>query len=142
MKQAPKAWYAHIDSYLVKLWFTRSNVNPNLYFKVVQGIPLISILYVDALFLTRSELVMIKCERELASEFEMKDLGLMQYFLGLEVWQRFGEIFLSQRKYVVKLLERFKMKECKSFPTPMENNLKKIGGEATGPDLENPSKYR
>lgn len=77
MKQAPRAWYACIDSYLVKLGFTRSNVDPNLYFKVVQGMLLILVLYVDDLFLTGSDPLMIKCKRELASKFKMKDLGLM-----------------------------------------------------------------
>ena len=54
-------------------------------------------------------MVLLQCQRELTSVFEMKDFGLMHYFLGLEVWQRPGEIFLSQAKYVVKLLEIFGM---------------------------------
>ena len=94
-----------MDSYLMKLGFTRSNVDPNLYFKVVQGKTLSLVLYVDKLFLTGAEPLIHQCKRELAAEFEMKDLGLMHYFLGLEVWQNPGEIFLSQGKYIVKLLE-------------------------------------
>ena len=74
-----------IDSYLMKLGFTRSNADPNLYFKVVQGKPLILVLYVDDLFLTGADHLIHQCKRELAAEFEMKDLGLMHYFLGLEV---------------------------------------------------------
>jgi hypothetical protein len=57
------------------------------------GFPLI--LYVDDPFLTGDEKLTDGCKRELASEFEMKDLGLMHYFLGLEVWQRSDEIFLG-----------------------------------------------
>ena len=72
----------------------------------------------------------------------MKDLALMHYFLGLEVWQRPGEIFLSQGKYVVKLLERFGMVDCKSATSPMELNFKKLCGSAAGPDLGNPSESR
>lgn len=106
MKQAPRAWYTHIDNYLVKFGFTRSYVDPNLYLKLVQGIPLILVLYVDDLFLTGSE-PLLECKREIASEFEMKDLGLMHYFLGLEVRQRPRDIFFSQGNYVVKLLEIF-----------------------------------
>ena len=52
LKQAPKAWYERIDSYLMKLGFTRTNANPNLYFKVDREKPLILVLYVDNLFLT------------------------------------------------------------------------------------------
>eukprot|EP00253_Pinus_taeda_P017331 PITA_17331 len=88
------------------------------------------------------EPLMIECKKELASEFEMKDLGLMHYFLGLEVWQRPGEIFFSQVKYVVKLLERFGMIECKSLATPTEMNFKKLCGEAARLDMANPSEYR
>jgi hypothetical protein len=72
----------------------------------------------------------------------MKDLGLVHYILGLEVWQRPGEIFLSQGKYVVKLLERFGMVHCKSVSTPMELNFKKLSGNAVGPVLENPTEYQ
>ena len=72
----------------------------------------------------------------------MKYLGLMHYFLGLEVWHRPGEIFLSQGKYVVKLFERFGMVECKFVSTPMELNFKKLNGNAAGPVLENPIEYR
>ena len=107
LRQAQKAWYARIDNYLVNFGFTRRNVDPNLYFKVVQGMSLILVLYVDDIFLTGSDPLIIKYKRELASEFEMKDLGLMHYFLGLKVWQRPGEIFLSKGKYVVNFFERF-----------------------------------
>ena len=142
LKQAPRAWYERMDSYLMKLGFTRSNADPNLYFKVVEGKPLILVLYVDDLFLTGDDPLIHQCKRELAAEFEMKDLGLMHYFLGLEVWQRPGEIFLSQGKYIVKLLERFGMVDCKSVSTPMELNFKKLSGSAAGPILANPTEYR
>ena len=58
-----------IYSYLVKMGFIRSNANPNLYFKVLQSMPLILVLYVDDLFLTGSEPLMIECKRKLASKF-------------------------------------------------------------------------
>eukprot|EP00253_Pinus_taeda_P015121 PITA_15121 len=82
-----------------------------------------------------------KCKRELASEFEMKDLELMHYFLGLEVCQKPGEIFISQGKYVVKILKIFGMVDCKPVTTPMELNFKKLCGSATGPKLENAFEY-
>eukprot|EP00253_Pinus_taeda_P025987 PITA_25987 len=98
LKQAPRVWYERIDSYLMKLGFTRSEVDPNLYFKVEDYKPLILVLYVDDLFLT-----------------------------GLEVWQRPGETFLSQGKYVVKILEIFDMVHCKPVTTLIELNFKKAG---------------
>ena len=141
LKQAPKDWYERINSYLMKLGFTRSNADLNLYFKVVKGKALILVLYVDELFLTGADPLIHQCKRELGVEFEMEDLGLMHYFLGLEVWQRPGEIFLSQGKYIVKLLERFVMVDCKSVSTPIELNFKKLSGSAAGPVLANPTEY-
>ena len=99
-------------------------------------------LYVDDLFLTGADPLIHQCKRELVADFQMKDLGLMHYFLGLEVWQRPGEIFLSQGKYIVKLLERFGMVDCKFVSTPMELNFKKLSSSATRPVLAIPTKYR
>ena len=110
LKQAPREWYERIDNYLVKLGFTRSEADPNLYFKVEDEKPLILVLYVDDLFLIGADSLIHKCKRELASEFEMNDQGL-------EVWQKPREIFLSQGKYVVKILERFGMMDCKPVTT-------------------------
>jgi hypothetical protein len=84
------------------------------------GFPLI----LDDLFLTRNKKLITECKRKLATKFEMKDLGMMHYFLGLEVWQKLAEIFLCQGKYVVEILKRFRMMDCKAMPTPMVTNLK------------------
>jgi hypothetical protein len=64
------------------LGFTKSK---NLYFKVMNDGPVIFLLYVDDLFLTREENLITECKKKLASKFDMKDLGLMHYFLGLDV---------------------------------------------------------
>ena len=96
----------------------------------------------DDLFLTGADPLIHKYKRELASEFEMKDLGLMHYFLGLEAWQKPGEIFLSQGKYVVKILERFRMVDYKPVTTPMELDFKKLSGSAAGTVLRNATEYQ
>ena len=94
LKQAPRAWYSRIDAYLQELGFEKSEEDPNLYFIVVGEDPLILLLYVDCLFITRAERLITSCKESLASEFEMTDIGLMHYFLGLEVWQVLVHIFL------------------------------------------------
>ena len=62
-------------------------------------------------------------KRKLATEFEMKDLGMVHYFLGIEVWQIADGISLGQGKYVVEILEIFGMMNCKAMTTPMTLNL-------------------
>jgi hypothetical protein len=89
---------------------------PDSYFDEPRiGCPLI----LDDLFLTGNEKLIIGCKKKLASEFEMKDLGMKHYFLGLEVWKKPDEIFLCQGKYAVEILKRFEM-----LPTSMVTNLK------------------
>ncbi|XP_061358015.1 uncharacterized mitochondrial protein AtMg00810-like [Gastrolobium bilobum] len=76
----------------------------------------------------------------MTKEFEMKDLGLMRYFLGLEVRQDKSGIFVSQEAYAKDILKRFKMIDCNPVSTPMEPGLKlsKYDGE----ERVDPSNYR
>jgi hypothetical protein len=142
LKQAPHAWYARIDGYLMSLGFNKNVADANLYYKVDNGESLFLILYIDDLFLTRAKHLITWCKHELASEFDMKDLGLMYYFLGLEVWQRTDEIFLSQGKYTLEILRRFGTIDCKSMTTPMVANLKKLSESSSDSDLIDPTMYR
>ena len=55
LKQAPRAWYGRIDSFLTNMGFTKSKDDPNLYLKVIDDEPVMLLLYVDDLFLTGNE---------------------------------------------------------------------------------------
>ena len=79
---------------------------------------MILLLYVDDMFLTGEEKLIFDSNRKLTVEFEMKDLDMMHYLLGLEVWQKLGEIMLSQGKYAVEILKRFGMMDCKWIANP------------------------
>jgi hypothetical protein len=104
------------------LGFTKSEADANLYHILVEGKLLIIVLYVDDLILTGDEKLIRSCKEDLAREFEMKDMGLMHYFLGLEVWQGDGELFVSQGKYANEILQRFCMDSCKPMETPLATN--------------------
>eukprot|EP00253_Pinus_taeda_P013275 PITA_13275 len=65
---------------------------------MVEGKPLIIVLYVDDLILTRDDQRIQSCKEDLARGFEMKDMDLMHYFLGMEVWQKYGEVFGVSRQ--------------------------------------------
>ena len=67
LKQAPRAWYGRINSFLMSLGFTKSKVDPNLYFKVMDDEPVILLLYVDDLFLTCNEKKILECKKNLAT---------------------------------------------------------------------------
>ena len=108
----------------MSLGFNKSKADSNLYFKLEGGRPVILLLYVDDVFLTGEDELIANIKIKLAIEFEMKDLGMMHYFLGLEVWQRSDGIFLGQGKHVVEILKMFGMMDCKAIATPMASNLK------------------
>ena len=99
LKKAPHAWYTRIDNYFTRLGFTKSEADVNLYHINVEGKLLIIVLYVDDLILIGDEKLVKSCKEDLEIEIEMKDLGLMHYFLGMEVWQGDEENFVSQGKY-------------------------------------------
>lgn len=83
LKQAPRAWYAIMDAYLLRIGFMKSFSDPNLQIKVVDNELVIILLYVDDLFVTGVECRIQECKKMLAAKFEMNDLGLMHYYLGL-----------------------------------------------------------
>ena len=72
---------------MTSLGFTKSKFDPNLYLKVMDDEPVILLMHVDDIFLIRNEKHIIESKKKLVEEFEMKDLGLICYFLGLKVWQ-------------------------------------------------------
>src|SRR5713226_9154733 len=117
-------WYDRIDSFLSSLGFTKSKADSNLYYKVEDGNPVMLLLYVDDMFVTGMDGLIADTKRKLTAKFEMKDLGMMHYFIGMEVWQSADGIFLGQGKYVVEILKRFGMMECKAMATPMALILK------------------
>jgi hypothetical protein len=140
LKQAPRAWYAIMDDYQMRLGFSMSHVDPNIYYKVVDNEPVILLLYVDDLFIKGEESLIIQCKKELASKFDMKDLGLMHYYLGLEVWKKHGEVFLGQGKYAIKILQKFGMMDYKSMDTPMNTDIRKVKDPNSDP--VDPSLYQ
>eukprot|EP01018_Ginkgo_biloba_P036111 Gb_38275 [translate_table: standard] len=103
LKQAPRAWYEKIDIYFLDNSFVRSFVDSNLYMKVRDSMSVTFIvLYVDDLLIRRNDVSMISdLKKDLQMNFEMTDLGLLHYSLGIEVWQMLGRVFISQAKYIL-----------------------------------------
>jgi hypothetical protein len=91
-----------------------------LYVKGTDTNLIIVSVYVDDLLVTRSDKKLIEeFKAEMLNVFEMTDLGLMLYFLGMEVKQSNSEIFICQKKYAKEILKTFHMENYKSTSTPM-----------------------
>ncbi|KAL4038573.1 hypothetical protein IC575_002195 [Cucumis melo] len=110
LKQAPRAWYSKIDEHLLSLGFLKSLSESTLYVKH-NGTGILIIIF--KIF-----------KWEMMKMFEMTDLGLMSYFLGIEIKQRQGEVFICQKKYAKEILKKFKMDESKAVSTPMNQKEK------------------
>lgn len=96
----------------------------------------ILIVYVDDIILTGDDLSeMNRLKASLASEFEIKNLGSLKYFLGMEVARSKEGIVISQRKYVLDLLKETGMSGCKPVDTPIDPN-KKLGDGEQGESVD------
>ena len=125
LKQAPWAQYAKMDSFLLLVGFTRCHSDPNVYILQQGDSLLFLVLYVDDLLITGSSSPTIKAVKTvLQDSFLMIDLGLLHYFLTIEIFQFPSEITITQSMYALYLLLRFHMVDCKPTPTPFLSGVK------------------
>nr|CAN61034.1 hypothetical protein VITISV_041749 [Vitis vinifera] len=104
----------------------KSQANHTIFYKHSKdGKIAILIVYVDDIVLTGSDKEELeRLKRRLATEFEIKDLGALKYFLGMEFARSKEGIFVNQRKYVLDLLGDTGQLGCKLVETPIEPNIK------------------
>ncbi|GKE11221.1 putative RNA-directed DNA polymerase [Tanacetum coccineum] len=125
LKQAPRAWNACLDKYLKSLGFIRCALEYSVYTKKEEGNFLIVGVYVDDLLVTGScDRSIQNFKKEMNSKFEMSDLGLLTYYLGIEVSQHAGRITLKQEAYAKNILVKTRMIDCNPTKSPMEHKLK------------------
>ncbi|CAH9099164.1 unnamed protein product [Cuscuta epithymum] len=125
LKQAARAWYSKIDSFFINSGFQKSDNEPTLYVKRVGMEFLVVCLYVDdIIYFSSSQSLLTSFKASMTNQFEMTDLGLLQYFLGLEAKQGKEGTFLSQKRYAINLLKRFHMEACETIATPMNASEK------------------
>ncbi|BFG37564.1 hypothetical protein CerSpe_238380 [Prunus speciosa] len=105
LKQSPRAWFGRFTNSIKRFGYILSNSNHTLFLKRRGGKLTALIIYIDDMVVTGNDNEEMQTLRKLlASEFEMKEFGELQYFLGIEVARSKHDIFLSQRKYVLDLL--------------------------------------
>eukprot|EP00253_Pinus_taeda_P027688 PITA_27688 len=130
LKQAPRAWYEKIYEHLLKLNFKHYDLDDEtLFVKKVGKIALYLVVYVDDLLMTgNNESYIASINKELRKGFEMTDLGYVHYYLGIEVTQHLKSIFLSQKKYIGDLLNRFMQKPCEGHWSTAKRVLRYLNG--------------
>jgi hypothetical protein len=141
LKQAPRAWPDKIGQYLVTSGFQTSDADFSLYVKKKDHGIVVIVIYVDDLIITRdSDVDISDLKKLLKQKFEMKDLGKLHYFLGIEVIHSPKGIWLLQKQYALNKLSEYGMMGCKPISIPLEQNVKLSADE--GELVEDTTIYR
>jgi hypothetical protein len=141
LKQAPYAWFQRFSGFLYHYGFLGSKADSSMFvFQSTVGI-MVLLLYVDDIILTGSCPSLLQSFIHiLSTQFAMKDLGDLHYFLGIEAMRTPQGLHLSQSKYTLALLSRANMLEAKPCSTPVPT-ISKLSFH-DGDPLSNPSSYR
>jgi histone deacetylase 1/2 len=141
LKQAPRAWYTRLSDYLISLGFRASTADTSM-FIYSDGHDLIYLLvYVDDILLTGNNSTLL-CHLIilLNSEFKIRDLGSVHYFLGIEVTKTAMGLMLSQHKYTLDIIRRAGMSLCKAADTPASSSSKLL--QTSDTLYSDPTRYR
>jgi len=140
LKQAPRAWYSRFAAYLLSLGFVEAKSDTSLFVYHRGSDTIYLLLYVDDIVLTASSSALLQQTiQALQREFSMRDLGELHHFLGMHVRRCGTGLLLSQRQYMLDILERAGMTECKPCSTPVDTNPKLA---ADGPPVQDASEFR
>lgn len=141
LKQAPRAWFERFMSQLLHLGFMASVVDPSLFMYHTPHVLLYVLLYVDDIIITGPNPLHINSlVNALGRAFELRDLGPLSYFLGIQILLTSTGVSLNQSKYALDLLHKFDMDNAKPVKTPYcpSTRLTSTSGQL----LSNPSSYR
>ncbi|KAH9687674.1 hypothetical protein KPL70_014852 [Citrus sinensis] len=128
LKQSPRQWYLRFDEFMQLHEFIKCSYDCCVYYKTIKdGLYIYLLLYVDDMLVAckdREEIDKLKVL--LNSEFEMKDLGYARKILGMEIRRNRskGIMFLSQEKYLRKVLETFDMSKAKPVQLPLASHFR------------------
>ncbi|RVW35006.1 Retrovirus-related Pol polyprotein from transposon RE1 [Vitis vinifera] len=126
LKQSPRAWFERFTQFVKNQGYVQAQSDHTMFIKHSNdGKIAILIVYVDDIILTGDHVTeMDRLKKSLALEFEIKDLGSLRYFLGMEVARSKRGIVVSQRKYILDLLKETGMSGCRPADTPIDPNQK------------------
>ncbi|GKE25266.1 retrovirus-related pol polyprotein from transposon TNT 1-94 [Tanacetum coccineum] len=125
LKQAHRAMYDTLSRFLLDNKFSKGAVDPTLFTrKIGKHILLVQIYVDDIIFSSTDPKACDIFSNEMSLKFQMSMMGQMSFFLGLQVSQSPGGIFINQSKFALEILKKFGMDSCNPVDTPMVDRLK------------------
>lgn len=125
LKQSPRAWFERFTRAVKQHGYNQAHSDHTMFYKHNNGKIAILIVCVDDIVMTGDDTVELESLKNfLSNQFEVKDLGQLKYFLGMEVARSSKGIIISQKKYVLDLLKETGLLGCKSVATPIDPNQK------------------
>ena len=141
LKQSPLLWNQHMKTTLEKIGFQQHPSEFGLFFKRSDNGLCMVALYVDDLLIASSRPDEIQEVKEYLSEcYEMKDMGLVKKFLGLNIEQGDSYITLSLEDYIEKKIEELRLTDLHNPYTPLQSKIDYCDGSS--PRLDNITKYQ
>ncbi|KAF5447766.1 hypothetical protein F2P56_033290 [Juglans regia] len=141
LRQAPRAWFSRLTDKLITYGFTGSKSDVSLFIYCKEPIIIFILIYVDDLIITGSSTKAItEVIKSLHSDFAIKDLGQLNFFVGVEALHCNNGLYLSQRQYVTDILIRSGMDKAKPCTTPMATSTKM--SQQDSPDCADPTLFR
>ena len=140
LKQGPHAWFGKFSQAVQEFCMLKSKSDHSIFYKNFSSGIILLVVYVDDIVIIKSNSKRISSLKSfLHSQFYTKDLGMLRYFLGIEVMRCKHEIFFSQRKYVLDLLSETRKLGVKPYSSPM---VLDVYLTKEGETFEDPKRYR
>ncbi|PKU77708.1 Retrovirus-related Pol polyprotein from transposon TNT 1-94 [Dendrobium catenatum] len=141
LKQSPREWYSTLSNHLVTYGFQISNSDHSLLTYKTGNIRLYILVYVDDILLTgNSKTELNKLLTNLHDHFQMRNLGTLSQFLGIQASQTESGVILHQASYAKKIVEKAGMTQSKPVLTPIPTKTN-VSPTSTKP-YDNPHLYR
>ena len=122
LKQSPKCWNFNLDAFIKQQGFSQSNADACIYTKITSNDLFVVAVYVADIIIASKSMneIINKLKSSLCKNYQMKDLGKLEYFLGVNVSQNNGGIFIHQSAYINSLLSKYHFANAKSVSTPVD----------------------
>ena len=128
LKQSPRCWNTALHNQLKKMGFVQTATDPCVYTYSGGEVVYLGVYVDDIIVAAQSDKKLAEVKKELASRFDIKDLGKLHHFLGMKIVQdeATGSVWIGQPAYTESILKKFGMENAKISPTPVDPSNKLV----------------